>query len=352
MLDDRERCSVYRQAIGRAAAWLAARQGADGSFGLRGAGLGPFMVVPLALLLAGRPDGAAATLEHVKREFCEPDGRMRLLAGDAGSTPVAQYAYQPAWAAISAQVNGYFDISYPVTEHLLTYQHAETGGLFGSTADRDRGDGRIDLPSTGMAGLAFLHAGRLDAARRVGDYLVHLLSLQPRPADRLYTTYDTNSGLVTDVDETVLPANRNYPLVLGPGVACASGWLFGLTIALLSDLYRATGEAPYLRGALRLFDLAERSPDVGTAPTAHKLAWGCARLYLASHDDRHLEAGCRVADHLAGIQLEQGCWLYQGIFYSLAEQGHGVTVSMTAQFSAWIAMVLISLQARAAIGVG
>ncbi|MHB0874808.1 MAG: prenyltransferase/squalene oxidase repeat-containing protein [Anaerolineae bacterium] len=343
------RRALYRRAIERAAAWLAEQQGADGSFGVRGAGLGPFMVTPLALLLDGRPECALATLQHVKRELYEPDGRFRLLAGDAGSTPVAQYAYQPGWMAISAQLNGCFGIAYPATRHLLSFQDPASGGLFGSVADRDRRTGRIDLPSTGMAGLAFLHTGRLDEARRVGDYVLFLQSLQPRPADRLYTTYDTAAGLVTDVDEGAIPRNRNYPLVLGPGVACSSGWLFGLVIAFLSDLYRATADDRYLQGAASLFDLAALSPDVGRAPTAHKLAWGCAKLYLASGDDRHLEVGCRVADHLASIQLEQGCWLYEGIFYSLEEQGRGVTVNMTSQFNAWIAMVLMSLQAREAV---
>jgi DUF1680 family protein len=117
-----------------------------------------------------------------------------------------------------------------------------------------------------------------------------------------------------------------------------------LLIACLSDLHRATGEEEYLQGAVRLFDFALTSPDIGAAATAHKHAWGCAKLYLATHDPTHLEVGCRVADYLANIQQPDGSWLYHGIFRSLAEQGRAVTVNITSQFSAWVAMVLLDLE--------
>jgi len=114
-------------------------------------------------------------------------------------------------------------------------------------------------------------------------------------------------------------------------------WLPGFLIAFLSDLYQATGEDKYVRGAKVLFEFVDGgSADVYTNTMSHKYLWGCARLYHATREPRHLEPALRIADFLTSMQEPEGTWWRSGYIPSRDQQSKGTTVDVTSQFCIWL----------------
>ena len=248
------------------------------------------------------------------------------------------YAYAPSLVVLSAHPNGFYDISLPVMAEILRFQDPQTGGVFGHPQARDAAAGLIMPHVTAMVGNAALCTGQLAAARRIGDYLLHLLAIQPDLENRFYSFFDTRQGLITEAPPEL---SKIYFGTFERHQPKQHYYLLGLLMATLSDLHLATGEKKYLDGATTIFEFASGChADLYANTLNHKLVWGCSRLYAATGDARHLEMAMRVADFLVRVQDPPGTWLHSGLLASYEQQGYGLTIECVSQLCIWLSRLL------------
>lgn len=325
----------YSEAVRKASAWLVSTQEEDGSFGAGASELVNVETAAICLALTGYPDRASRLLRYVKKAIFKLDGSFRQPTDDG---TMAEWSYAPSWAVYSAHLNGFFEISQPGMAEILRFQDPKTGGVFGHPQYHRAGAGVIVLSVTGVAGTAALQTGHLAAACRIGDYLLHLIAIQPDPEKRFYPFYDTRYGLIT---EGTVELGPTYLGTLERDKPGQHYWVLGFLMAFLSDLYLATGQKRYLDGAWTAFDFAEGChPDLYSNTLNHKCLWGCARLFHATGVTRVIEAALRIADFLVAIQEPQGTWWHSGFIASRDLQSKGMTVDGTSQFCIWLVKLL------------
>lgn len=330
-----ERQKRYSQAVAKASSWLANAQQADGSLGPDVTVVGEIQTVPISLALAGYPESAGRLLRYIQRVFCHVDGSFRQ---PSDAETLSEWCYSPSWVVIGAQLNGCFEISRPAMIDILGFQDPRTGGFFGHPRNRLAGQGTIVPSVSAVAGCAALTTGHVGAASQLGDYFLRLIAIQPDLENCFYPFFDTRHGLMTDGTPEFGPTYYGPFQRKDPG---QHYWLPGFLIAFLSDLYQATGEDKYVRGAKVLFEFVDGgSSDVYANTMNHKYLWGCARLYHATRDQRHLEAALRIADFLTSIQEPEGTWWHSGYIPSRDQQTKGATVDITSQFCIWLIKLL------------
>lgn len=339
-----ERRKRYCEAIQKALDWLAAQQGEDSAFGLTvEQAASPIMVTPLAFLWGGMPWRCLGVIERIRSSFIKEDGSLYRPAQAAKIADQRQQPYAIGWVVRSAAACGALDVAHRCVRHLVHFQHERSGGLFGTPEEAAQGEGIIDMASTGMGALAFLAAGRFSRARAAGDYVAEWLTRQPDTKERLLPQWHTQKGLLDEESGGELPPNANAPLVVGHSVPQTGYWLCGILLAFLAELYQVTGEKSYFETACEIFDFAERSPELGNVCSAHKFAWGAARLFEVSNEPRHLDGACRVADRLVRAQRPGGYFVYAEYFGPDEEPAHVVNVNVSSQFAAWVSAVAMRL---------
>lgn len=330
-----ERRESYRAAVKKGSAWLAATQLPDGSYGPDALVLGDLETAAICLQLMGYPENAYALVRYIRKNLFNADGTFQQTA-DEGT--LAEWPYAPSWAVVSAHITGYYDVAYPAMKEILRFQDAKTGGLFGHPRLRERGEGVIAPTVSMVAGTAAIVTGQLEAASRIGDYLLHLIAVQPDIGTCFFPFYDTRSGLVTEGSPEFAPAyfgtfDRKAPM--------QHYWLPGFMIAFLSDLALSTGQEKYLDGAKTMFEFgAGCHPNLYTNLRSHKYVWGCARLYHATGDAKYLEPGLRIADYLVETQEPDGTWWYKDFIPDRSQQTLGWSVDISSQFCIWLVKLL------------
>lgn len=330
-----ERMAKYRAAAEKAAAWLAAAQRPDGSFGPTADTLCDVQTTAICLQLAGYPAHAWRLLRHIRDAFLQPDGSFDQPQ-DEGT--LSEYAYAPSWVVTGAHLNGFFEISQRCMDAILRFQDQMTGGLFGHPSAQAAGQGVIVPSVTAIGGLAAVTTGRMAEARGVGDYLLHLIAVQPDFHRCFYPFYDTRYGLVTKGTPRLAP---DYFGTFERGAPCQHYWLLGALMACLAEVHLATGERKYLQGAETIFRFGEGcSEDLYCNTLNHKYLWGCARLYHATGNPAHLETAMRIADYLVDIQEPDGTWWHLGFIPLAEDQTYGGTVDVTSQFCIWLIRLL------------
>jgi hypothetical protein len=117
--------------------------------------------------------------------FLQEDGDFRSTPESKGffefpCTVDNQYLYSNGWIVSGMQKIGAFEIAQKGLDFLLRLQDS-SGGFYASyDPKKGKADNRLlDSSSTSSAGLACLFCGRLAEARRAGDFILHLLELQP-----------------------------------------------------------------------------------------------------------------------------------------------------------------------------
>ena len=326
------------KAIDRGLAWLAKAQGNDGAFSLPfEAGAAPTMVMPLTYLWGGDPRRARETMAALASRFVRDDGSIHRPAHEKVLSERYQHPYGLGWITRSALACDQFDVVQRCAGMAATYQHPSSGGFFGLPEEAAAGAGVIDMPSTGMGGLAMVAAGRLDAARAAGDYVLAWLDLQEPGVPRFWTQWHTAHGFVRSAEDSDRPPNGNAPLVISHDTGESDYWLCGILVAFLAELHMATGNEAYLDAANRIFSFAATSPVLGEVCRSHKFAWGAARLHAVTGESTHLEAGQKVARRLMHAQQPDGHFVYIDFFRPEDARPHGTNVVVTSQFVAWLA---------------
>ena len=329
------RKTKFQDAVNRATAWIVKHQQPDGSFG-EVESLTHYMALPAALLYLGQAQSAARLMPYLKSTYQKENGDYDFPPADAKPGHLAEAKYGPAWMIFSAHVNLALDLSMPAVPHMLTYQHDETGGVFGRPDHARDGKGILHVLATPCVGQAALITGHVAEARRMGDYLVdYLIAENPDMSKAFYPVWDTERGLRTDEDAPIAP---NMPRVLERGAPDQHHFVTGFMISFLTDLYRATGEQKYLDGALAMYEFGEDgSGEIYRSTASHKFCWGCGSLYRVTGDARHLESACRVAEFLVEhAQDPDGSMVHYAFIDSSANWAYSPRLNITGQFALWI----------------
>ena len=331
-----DRKASYQESIERAMAWMLSRQEERGSFGdVRS--MAHYMALGASLLYNGHSREAKRLLAYMREAYITSDGDFdmpEIREGIIGR--IQECRYMPSWVIFSAHVNLAYDISMRGIPHVLKFQDAETGGLFGSEEDRDAGKGIVNTACTCLGGIAAIVTGQTSEAKRMGDHMVdRLISENPDLGTSFYPIWDTTRGLRTDDNA---PASPNVPKVLLRNAAGQGHFLTGMIMVFLCDLYQVTRDRKYLDGALALYDFGVGETSAVYENTlSHKFAWGCAWLYRQTADARHLESACRMCDYLVSTQESDGSYLMDGAPRDWPYQSR---LNLTSQFVLWIRFTL------------
>lgn len=203
-------------------------------------------------------------------------------------------------------------------ERACQYQH-ESGGCFNCIDD---GPGETLEPlNTSFFGQWALAAGMVDKAKRAADWLVELVDLNEGylnqdPARFYYNRRVKDGKLVTEFPENV---EMNY--LINTRKVAQPSWATGTTIALLADVYTATGQEKYLAAAITLADYEKQcDPKQLIWPSKCKVAWGMAELYRITGDPEHRKL-CASVNRTTFIEAqgESGGW--SAMYYPIREDG-------------------------------
>jgi hypothetical protein len=328
--------------IEKATEWLVSCQEKDGSFGKGATDLRCYYKAPSVLLATGRLREASLTTDWIKHKFLKPDGDFR---GDNGKSEFAffakhRYIYMNGWLVSGLQRLGRFDMSLPALKYILSFQDHKQGGFFSHASENYKPlDDQEDLASTASCGVAALFCGKLKESKRTGDFLTHLLDVQPDINEQLYVTFRPGHGLIMEFPEEeasnriVRIKRENEPY-----------WLPGLAIGFLCKLYQATGVRKYLDTARRYYSfLSYCAEDRFQSYASGKAAWGCSILYRLTGDEGYLEYAQRVTKHIVDTQLPDGTWLYTPFVKKIEDQPLALTLDLTAEMAYWLSQILFEV---------
>jgi hypothetical protein len=324
------RDKVYREAIRKGAGWIRAHQAGDGSH-VGASDVLAYYTCPLALQAAGHTLDALRCLDFVKKSFVRPDGSLTIPESLEKTA-----AYAPSWLARAAHQWGRVDISHGLMKSILSFQDPQTGGFFGSCAERDAGRGTMDFDTSSVAIMACIWTGHLEEAARGGEYLLQLDQLQPDRDRRYYYVLTSDGKLQTDPG-----ADDSRTVYMEKGQPLQFYYKTGLYTALMTYLHRVNPRQEYLEAALRCADFALNcADDVFSTILAHKFCWGAAELYQQTGAERLREASLEIADYLARKQRPDGRWHYVELVPKFDDQPVELQFDLCAQLTTWIAKAL------------
>lgn len=290
------------EAVERAVSWLLSEQRSDGSIGME---VPSYYKLPGIFQMTGHYTEASSLLDWICKNALGKDGWFSYDSSNYASMEGARRwtTYQNEWLIIGSHLLGRFDVSMKALETLLAHQHSSWGG-FSYDREISRRPVEVEALSTGFGGLVCLFTGKLNEARRAGDFLVRLVAMQPDPLSKLYLTVHSREGLVTDFSEKealmhVVDAKKTKQFYFFPG----------LMMAFLTKLYHATGRRRYLTAANRLLRFAVKcQPDVYSNMSSIKLGWGSAALHKATGDRLARNVAERIGTYLLDTQNDDGTW--------------------------------------------
>ena len=321
----------FLAAATRAADWIAAQRGEDGSFCAPTDGTDSYYKIPSALALAGRYREALHLAHWIGEHHFSSEGDFGG-EGNRGADHERWPTYRNAWLVQGLHRLGRWDLSLPGAEFLLSYQ-LPSGGVYAL-----EGEGRIIEPvCTSWTGMAALTTGHLAAARRAGDLLVRMAREQP-VSGRFYFRMTPAGELITDAPEAgslhaYVDADLPQQIYYNPGIA----------LIFLSHLYRATSEESYLDAGRALLSFCDQcAADVYAFPPSGKLGLGCALLYELTGLPAARDGARRVGEYLVESQLPEGIWRLPAVAPYEAPKFRGsreIDLDIAAEFSVFLTQI-------------
>jgi hypothetical protein len=309
----------------RGAEWLLALQRPNGS--LRDSNrLDAYYKSPFALIVMGHNLQAERLFDYIERCFFKEDGDL----DGSGVEWFEHYRIYPhAWLTIAAVMRGRFRMAHSLSRTLTAYHHQETGGFFLTTEGWKQRQGRQEIMTTSLAGLACLWAGRLDIAMSTGQWLRRIYDAQSDLSKGLYTVWDTRNGLVTQFPESEAKGflvDASQP----------EQWYFqyGISAAFLSSLSAATQGKEWLELARKFLHASKYCrEDVYRRPASAKIGWGAAWCYQLSGDRGDREIGAAVIAGLRALQNGDGSWSASGVQRDKSVSASEPDIDVTAELT-------------------
>ena len=333
--------SLIREHALRGSQWLLNHQNPDGSWiDLEDPKVDAFYKGGWALVATGHMGAAHRALNYAQKHFLTADGDF-LPRGHRWHYEV-HYLYANAYFVIGSMVTARYTIASPAVRFLLSQQDPDHGGFYSRRVEKGQRD-LSDTMSAGAAGVACLAAGQVDAARRVADYLAHIVELQPAPSQRFFTTIEADGRLGIDVDE-----DEAGWRIIETRTENQCWYAVGLPFAFLIQVAAATGESRYRDLAQWYFDFQLRCVDPWDGGSSGKAAWACAMLYRITGETRYRDIALHVAAKFIGMQNDAGGWVSGAEGY-----GESAQVALTnsdfdasAEFTLWLALISSNILAR------
>ena len=330
----------------RGVKWLLDQQGPDGSWmALSDAPTDAYYKAGWAFGLMGEAAAAERVLDYVKRCLLRQNGDFSPR-GDAWYIDV-HYQYINGWFTIGAQKQGRYDISAPAVRFLLTQQDPDHGGFYAQRASAGQKK-RSDSMSSGIAGIACLAAGQIEAAKKLAGCFERMIEMQPAPTKRFYTTIEPDGKLGTQfVDDEA------FWRVIDAGEKGQCWYAVGLPFTFSILLHQATGDERYSKLAQWFFDFQSRCVNPWDGGSSGKAGWGCSMLYRITGDARYREIALRVAQNQMNCQGADGSfqWGAPAGYGSASgdEEGRMLTkddIDLVSEFTVWLGLIGSNLLAR------
>ena len=296
-----KRLTTYRQANRKATDWLLGFTNPDGS-------IGPvhdhlyYYRVPWAFALMGELTAAGRVLDWIHQHMFSSQGAFEGVSPQGGFQ--TRYGSYPlACLLVGATLLQRFDLIYPGTRHLLTWQDPESGGFYNNRQDTTATSEQELFPAA-QGGMSLLLVGRLEEALKAGEFLARLWELQPDVEHKLYHVYSPAQGLVMDYapqDEAQYLTKKDEP------------WQHhfngGIAAALLAKLHMATGEQRWLDLARRYqeFSMTTHECQFQSMQTC-KSGWGSGLLYVVTREECYRDWTARMGDWFVEHQVAEGYW--------------------------------------------
>jgi hypothetical protein len=276
---------------------------ADGSIADATGGRVTWYRFPWALAVAGETAAAFSVLSRIEQTGLDADGAFHGgLKRDPDANKTTN-TYAETILAYGAVLLRRLDIARRAMDFAGRYQDASSGGIY---MDRDRagaGDSQLLFP-TAQFGMSAVMTGRLDVARKTGEWFTRLWDAQPELPERLYTIW-AGDGLMTtipqDIQRRQVVQEAQQPLQLF--------YNGGISASFLTQLFMATGEDRWLDYARRYQQFSMDScPEQFETKQVCKSAWGSGLLYLATGDERYVPWIARMGAWFADGQETDGGW--------------------------------------------
>jgi hypothetical protein len=332
--DVEKKLATCRQASRKGTDWLLNFMNQDGSIGPVQDGL-YYYRVPWTFALMGEIAAASQVLDWSHRHMLSPSGAFEGVF-PRGVFENRYGSYPLACLIVGATLLRRFDIVYPCSKHLLSWQDPESGGFYNNRQDMTA-TGEQELFPTCQGGMTLLLVGQLEAARKAGEWVKQLWNLQPDVEKQLYSVYSPAKGLVTDyaIDQEALYVTKKDE----PWQHHFNG---GIAAAFLTKLYMATGEREWLTLAQEYqeFSMTTDECQFQSMQTC-KSGWGSGLLYVATREKRYRDWTVRLGDWFADHQLEDGHW--ENTKYWTPNPTLADNIGITAEFVMHIANIIAYL---------
>ncbi len=193
-----------------------------------------------------------------------------------------------------------------------------------------------DTTSSGMAGIACLAAGKIDAARRIADYLARIIHLQPEPNDRFFTAVNADGRLYTEPKDD----HDAFLRIIDTRKADQCWFAMGLPFVFLIRLADATNETRYLDLARWFFDFQARCINPWDGYSSGKAGWGCALLYRSTGEESYRDIALHIAEFIMAKQNADGGW------YCPSRELTNADFDVTAEFTLWLSLISTNILSR------
>ena len=314
---------------------------------------------PYLYAVMGDPIRAGHYADLMRKRYLQADGDFRtsrLNRGwrDAPVMPAVHYLYPNGWIIVGLRKLGVYDAASRGIDFVRRFQSPELGGFF-SRFDVSSGqveERSLDTSSTSSAGLALLACGYVKEATLAGDFLLRLIEAQPEPERHFYTSWDKDTGLVTDVwgdGNGRFPGGRpHFCLTTDADPLKELTWLAGKSMKFLAKLYDQTSDRKYLDAAVSLFDFFQRLDEGRWDSTGScKIMWASAELYRHTGEPRFSEAAERIFDSLCQSQTSDGIWVHT-VIGNIEDQPMAATIDIAQELCAEINDTMFELSPIAA----
>jgi hypothetical protein len=245
-------------------------------------------------------------------------------------------SYPLACLIVGAHLLRRFDIVYPGTQHLLTWQDPESGGFYNNRQDMTA-TGEQELFPTCQGGMTLLLVGQVEAVRKAGGWVKRLWELQPDVEQRLYHVYSPAKGVVMDytLDQEALYVTKKDE----PWQHHFNG---GIGAAFLTKLFMATGEKEWLDLARRYqhFSMTTDECQFMSMQTC-KSGWGSGLLYVVTREEGYRDWTVRMGDWFLEHQFEDGHW--ENTRFWTPSPTVADTIEITAEFVMHVANIVAYL---------
>lgn len=287
----------------RGADFLLASIGPDGSLERTDARI-TWYRVPWALAVCGETEAAHRVLGWVDRECLAEVGTFHGgIELDPGLNHTSN-TYAETCLAYGAVLLRRIDIARRCMDAARNGFDATTGGVYMDRRFQGELDGQL-LFLTSQYGMSAVLTGRVDDARRVGQWLENLWNAQPELPEKLYTVWTRSGGLARSVPEG--EDSRHY--IQLSGEQAQLHYNGGIAAAALVHIGMATGESRWYELAKHYQQFSiDSTPLQFNTRQVCKSAWGSGLITLATGTDAYRDWLIKMVNWFADLQEENGSW--------------------------------------------